>query len=255
MADLHMLQLQFEQQKLFQWVRQTHGMDQDSGYLVHSVLGALFGRQMPKPFVVQTPPGRYLRVLAYDNRDAETLMELAHTFALPEALSLLDRKRIYAKRMPLPMAVGKRLGFSMTVCPIARKAKDGPLYRKKAELDAFLLAWEQAGEGKNNRPDRNTVYLQWFQQAWHRQEGAVLDSVRLVAHRRVPIFRKGNPRKTKKERPEAVFSGQLKVTDSDQFTTFLQRGIGRHRAFGFGMLLLRPMGDGEGSPVLAGRKP
>ncbi|GAB4211209.1 MAG: hypothetical protein OHK0013_32690 [Sandaracinaceae bacterium] len=41
------------------------------------------------------------------------------------------------------------------------------------------------------------------------------------------------------ERPNAVLEGTLRVTDADAFRALLARGLGRHRAFGFGMLLLR----------------
>jgi CRISPR system Cascade subunit CasE len=37
-----------------------------------------------------------------------------------------------------------------------------------------------------------------------------------------------------------VFDGALEVTEPGTFASSLTRGIGRHRAFGFGMLLLRP---------------
>ncbi|MEE8524028.1 MAG: type I-E CRISPR-associated protein Cas6/Cse3/CasE [Thermoanaerobaculia bacterium] len=46
------------------------------------------------------------------------------------------------------------------------------------------------------------------------------------------------------ERPDALLTGTLEVTDPDAFATLLARGVGRHRAFGFGMLLLRPPGSG-----------
>jgi CRISPR system Cascade subunit CasE len=36
-----------------------------------------------------------------------------------------------------------------------------------------------------------------------------------------------------------VFNGVLEVTEPGTFASSLARGIGRHRAFGFGMLLLR----------------
>ena len=42
------------------------------------------------------------------------------------------------------------------------------------------------------------------------------------------------------EGPDAVMRGNLTVTDSDSFVALLARGIGRHRAYGYGMLLLRP---------------
>jgi CRISPR system Cascade subunit CasE len=38
-----------------------------------------------------------------------------------------------------------------------------------------------------------------------------------------------------------LFSGQLQVNDGDAFARLVTSGIGRHRSFGFGMLLLRPV--------------
>jgi len=43
--------------------------------------------------------------------------------------------------------------------------------------------------------------------------------------------------------PDAVFKGVLQIHDADAFNRLLRRGIGRHRAFGFGMLLLKPAGS------------
>ena len=51
------------------------------------------------------------------------------------------------------------------------------------------------------------------------------------------LRRRGNARLV---RPSAVLEGTLSITDPVEFRQTLARGIGRHRAFGFGMLLLRP---------------
>jgi CRISPR system Cascade subunit CasE len=40
--------------------------------------------------------------------------------------------------------------------------------------------------------------------------------------------------------PDAVFNGQLQIADPVAFAALVARGVGRHRAFGFGMLLLKP---------------
>ena len=40
--------------------------------------------------------------------------------------------------------------------------------------------------------------------------------------------------------------GNLIVSDPAAFAQLLTRGIGRHRAYGFGMLLLRPPGKPAG---------
>ena len=58
---------------------------------------------------------------------------------------------------------------------------------------------------------------------------------RMVELRREPFFQGG----ARGERPNVVLEGTLRVTDADTFRALLARGVGRHRAFGFGMLLLR----------------
>lgn len=42
------------------------------------------------------------------------------------------------------------------------------------------------------------------------------------------------------EGPDAVLRGELVITDAAKFTELLASGIGRHKAYGYGMLLLRP---------------
>jgi CRISPR system Cascade subunit CasE len=42
------------------------------------------------------------------------------------------------------------------------------------------------------------------------------------------------------EGPDATFSGLLVVKEPDNFVKLLAHGVGRHGAFGYGMLLLRP---------------
>lgn len=43
-------------------------------------------------------------------------------------------------------------------------------------------------------------------------------------------------------RPWALLHGTLEVRDPAAFMALLARGVGRHRAFGYGMVLLRPPG-------------
>ncbi|MDD4944986.1 MAG: type I-E CRISPR-associated protein Cas6/Cse3/CasE [Rhodoferax sp.] len=38
-----------------------------------------------------------------------------------------------------------------------------------------------------------------------------------------------------------MLAGQMRVTDPQAFAQLLANGLGRHRTFGFGLLLLRPV--------------
>ena len=44
------------------------------------------------------------------------------------------------------------------------------------------------------------------------------------------------------EGPDATVHGTMTVTDPTAFARLLAHGVGRHRAYGYGMLLLRPPG-------------
>ena len=46
--------------------------------------------------------------------------------------------------------------------------------------------------------------------------------------------------RTRPTLPEVIAGSTLIITDPTAFRVALARGIGRHRAFGFGMLLLKP---------------
>ena len=43
-----------------------------------------------------------------------------------------------------------------------------------------------------------------------------------------------------REACDIVMHGTLSITDTQRFADLLTRGIGRHRAYGYGMLLLSP---------------
>ena len=50
------------------------------------------------------------------------------------------------------------------------------------------------------------------------------------------------------EGPDALMRGVLTVTDGQAFAELLARGVGRHRTYGYGMLLLRPEGQSVKPP-------
>ena len=65
-----------------------------------------------------------------------------------------------------------------------------------------------------------------------------MSKTKLVSFQRTRAVRKRHARYS--EGPDAVMRGILTITDSDAFSELLAHGIGRHRAYGYGMLLLRP---------------
>ena len=87
---------------------------------------------------------------------------------------------------------------------------------------------------------REQVYAEWLANKLVGSGGVTLDVERtkLVSFQRTRAHRKLHARHS--EGPDAVMRGILTITDSAAFANLLARGIGRHRAYGYGMLLLRP---------------
>ena len=84
---------------------------------------------------------------------------------------------------------------------------------------------------------RENVYVEWLSARFARG-GARLEEARLRSFQRVRVVRK--LRKHAPEGPDAVMQGTLEVTDPEEFAKLVADGVGRHRAYGYGMLLLRP---------------
>jgi CRISPR system Cascade subunit CasE len=83
---------------------------------------------------------------------------------------------------------------------------------------------------------REEVYLSWLADRLGSAATLDLTSSRLASFERSEARRNGR----RVEGPDAVIHGTLLVGDPGAFTEALAKGIGRHRAYGYGMLLLRP---------------
>lgn len=95
------------------------------------------------------------------------------------------------------------------------------------------------------KPDRAKIYCDWAKEKLQTAGAVQIERIRLKGFRRTQQRRKtglasGTREIRRLERPEAVFSGVLQVTDPQGFNRLLAHGIGRHRAFGCSMLLIRP---------------
>lgn len=134
---------------------------------------------------------------------------------------------------------GRRLGFSLRVRPTVRSDRNGDR-TKNRERDAFLAALDAARP--DALPDRAEVYLSWTK-AHLERGGLKVMSARIDGHERVQALRRDGKRDLKPVQGHAAsVAGVIEVTDPERFHALLARGVGRHRTFGYGMLLLSPAG-------------
>jgi CRISPR system Cascade subunit CasE len=247
---LHLVRLAVDARSLYAFARRSRAAarDYDVGYAMHAFLAALFdhgadedARVAPRPFHIANPNATTLDVLGYSGLDHRALAERAKTFADPLAWDVCNLDRMVSKPMPSMFEAGKRLGFAARVCPIRRIAKRGPMQRDRAEVDAFLAkSWEV---GPDVLLDRRDVYRDWLDEELAKEGAAkVLDAAMTSFHLgRIHRRTQGEERKGhRSERPDVGFEGELEILDAAAFARRLARGVGRHRSFGFGMLLLRP---------------
>lgn len=246
---MHMIQLNLDPARLVRFAYShghNHGADEDHGYAAHAWLAATFGDLAPKPFRLVERKSGDLCLLAYARGDKTELCEHALTFADPQALAVCDMDFLESKPMPESWAAGRRLDFEVRACPVSRGER---------ERDVYLVALDRAKAQGGEPPARETVYLEWLKRQFgetaelEQQHDAnarqARDRARLAAFRRVATTRRANGKGAVRgaervERPDALLQGTLIVRDGEAFGRLLARGIGRHRAFGFGMLLLRP---------------
>lgn len=232
---LNLIQCHPDPRRLATWATRfglTAGGD-DLGYALHTLLSAAFGEAAPKPFR-HFDDARGL--LAYSTHDTEAL-QLAAQIAPPDIHAALGLERFASRSFPIDWASGRRLGFEVRVRPVLRT-------NAGRERDVFQVAAEKVGVGEFE-PSRETLYGEWLTRELARGDAARIDCLRLAAFRLSASMRKGTIVNGKRSAqrvsgPDAVFAGELTVRDPAGFAALLARGVGRHRAFGFGMLLLRP---------------
>ncbi len=209
--------------------------DEDLGYAVHGWLQAALGDRAPHCFRLMEQRNGQVRLLGYTAADMDALREHALSFAPPLATAVCDWDTAASKPMDgIRWKAGQTIGFEVRVCPVVRG--------KEGERDAFLASLPE--KGIRAPKGRDGVYEDWLRS--HVGSGIALDDVRLTAFRLVSTWRRAHGKQGNTDsgrrvvRPDALMSGRLKVADLGGFRQLLVRGIGRHRAFGFGMLLLRP---------------
>lgn len=215
----------------------NRGSDEDLGYAVHAWLKASLGEHSPRTHQLSDLGARGLRLLCYTDQPADVLLGHAREFSEPLAFSACQWDVVASKKMPLSWPSGRRLGFEVRVCPVSRG--------ERGERDVYLA--RVADKESSQQPmSREEVYGQWLRDQF--ATAAVVESVLLTGFRLTSTYRRrhqsgGQARSGRRViRPDVRMQGVLTIADGPSFSRLLARGIGRHRAFGFGMVLLRPAG-------------
>ena len=231
MSDLHLLRLELDGPRLMRFVNSQYGLgcdDEGFGYALHVWLAAMFGAHAPKPFRFVE---KSYELMGYAQADAATLLDHAHAFAPAHAFAALTPDSLATKALPASWREGQRLQIDVLACPVSRK--------ENTEKDVYLRALDLQGDAT---PSRSEIYAEWFRRQWN--STLEFEQLELIGFSRRRLLRRplidGQRNSRSIERPQATFRAIVRVVDDKAFSTTLARGIGRHRAFGFGMVLLKP---------------
>lgn len=247
MTMLHLVRIALDLRALTAFSIAERIADDDGGYAAHLALRKRYGSAAPQPFFLRADGPGGPHIIGYAT-DPDALAEAAALPPADDRLAWIFPDPPASRAMPENWRAGARYNFEVRVRPLvrfggrireARSTREDAWRRRAGEIDAFLAACEKA----SGMPvDRETVYRDWL--ITRLLGAAEITKAEMVSHQRLRTHRSPHGRLggTTTEASEAVFRGALSVADPDAFARLLTRGVGRHAAFGFGMLLLAPPG-------------
>lgn len=250
-APIRMVRLAPDLAALARWVAAggQAALREDTGYALHAALRACLGHAAPKPFALLERPGS-VQLIGYTGHGEA---ELHRAFGLaatsdPLAAAALGLGAAQSqipvvKPMPGEWRTGEVLSFETRVAPVVRSraAAPGGGY---PEIDAAFHP-DFVGDAPG---DRAAAHARWLARELARGGAAELLTHRVLAFQLAPMARRsqrleGSARSVRRGLlPDLTVRGQLRVQDGTAFSALLARGLGRHRSFGFGCLLLAPAG-------------
>lgn len=234
---LYLCQQEIELSRLYRWAgkRKMFPGILDEGYALHAFLTENLGEHAPQPFrLIYTAGASVGTLYGYSEHGAAEINRAATEIAEPEyrqiASSVID------KQMPTTWREGRCFGFEIKVRPTTRFRNE---QGKMIERDAFLA--KVASSSAEAPIERKLVYAEWLSSRLSKNGARLSEDVPVS----MPVFQRNKIVRKRgvhggSEGPDCVLRGVLEVTDETAFTAMLTNGAGRHKAYGYGMLLLRP---------------
>lgn len=267
--ELFMIKFNLDLEVLFHWSARVSRIGNSVDYSVHAAMRQIFGSLGLQPFFIDQ---KRSCVIAYTTATEEQFRsawkdayarEQHNCVNVCEALKM-DSASCMGK-MPSAWREGDTFLFSVRCKPIMRVSvpvtKPSKKISKTLESDVWLhrtyQKWKKEypeEEDQENHPlneyrkahikERDPLYFKWLED--HFGDAAKLEYAEITRQLNTALVLRGNsehtgaPKKsTDRNSPDVTFEGRLRVMNSQKFAELLAHGIGRHKAFGFGMLLLR----------------
>ena len=226
---IHLLQGNLHRRSMAIWSASRNHADSDRAF--HSLVYNAFGKERaPRAFVaIANPKGPrdHAQFLAYTASPAEEMRQLALENQSPDTAHILDPESFRSRPVPDNWQPGTTLRFQVRVSPTYRPHLTG--------VDRDLIFKEGAG------PTREHTYYDWLSRLMADRAGAQapVSSMNMKHYRSRRVRR--TPTTPVMTLPDATITGACTIEDPEFWVRALTIGIGRHRAYGYGMLLLSPL--------------
>ena len=220
---MRILKMELDAVSVAEWAKSSGIPRYDIGYLAHAFMRRFFNDDSPQPFLPLKNAG-CLCIEGVLPEDAE----IAVFEKSPDVLS-------YSVEEITPPHAGETVSFRVRLCPVMRNGSSG----KEVETDAFLVMLRRAEASGQTPPKRMQVYRQWaagrFADCLNVSKTYIERYEQIRPCRRGALGHLGAPAAIG-WRPVIEVSMSGVVIDAERFAQLARRGIGRHKAFGFGYL-------------------
>ena len=222
---MRVLMIDIDAKGVTEWAKSVNIPRHDSGYLMHAYMRQLFKDDAPQPFVVSIGD-RIANVEGVMPESADTSSFITN----PDVISVRD------KEVDLPHA-GETVAFRVRLCPVMRNGSSG----KEVEADAFIVMMRRAEAAGQTPPKRMQVYRQWASGRF--ADCLNVSKAYVERYEQIRPCRRGAPGHV--GAPAAIGWRSVvdvsivgTVTDAERFAYFARHGVGRHKAFGFGYIMI-----------------
>ena len=232
MSGIYLMKADLNLPNMARWAAEERHSDPDK--TAHCLLMESFGPEAaPRPFVITVREGNGQpqgTLLTYTYRTAAELQQSADSHQRLAHAAVLDPDTIRTVRTPSEWGEGQTLEFEIRVRPVKRSSsRQGG--RNGHEQDFFL-----ASPADSNRAE---TYCQWMAATMSRQGALSADPENMTVKRMALSRVRRQNASGWHTAPDVTITGTAKVINPKLMEQAIAKGLGRHKGFGYGMLLLR----------------
>lgn len=211
-----------------------------NAYGNHQLLWRLFPEHQQRPFLFRQELESESRVALGQPRG----MPLFYVLSSVEPIDVRGLLSCEIKRFEPKLRTGQRLAFKLRANPCVARQEEGQRNSRRHDvlMDAKKTAQKQGRDDREQlRAAMDRAAVDWLADSTR----AANSGYRLQAEPRIDAYQQHTyRRKGQRIRFSSVdYEGVLEVTAPDTFQATLALGIGRSRAFGCGLWLIRPAGQ------------